>query len=368
MINKKKICIVLPTHYAAFMGGAQYQAKCILEGLLATGNYEIHYLARRIDPDFKPEGYQIHRISDDSGLRRFGFFVDTFKLLNLLKQIKPDVIYQRIACAYTGITAYYAKQSGCKMIWHVAHVNDVTPGKHTVSLNPISEFIDKRYVEYGLKNASYIVTQTEEQSELLHRHYGKFADKIISNLHPTPTETIQKSEPVTVAWIANFKPWKQPEAFIRLARDLKSESNAQFIMIGALQGGDREWRESLINEIDELDNLEYLGRKEQNEVNEILARSHIFVNTSLHEGFANTFIQAWMREIPVVSLHVNPDNIFDRYEVGYFAGNYENMLEHVKHLILNIKRRNKLGSNAKKYALKYHSFENISHLVELIDS
>lgn len=368
MINKKKICIILPTHYAAFMGGAQYQAKCILDGLLASHQYEIYYLARRVNPDFKPDGYEIIKISDDGGLRRLGFFVDSFKLYNLLKKIKPDVIYQRIACAYTGISAYYAKHSGCKLIWHVAHVNDVTPGKHTISLNPISEYIDKRYVEYGLRNATYIVAQTEEQSELLHMHYGRYADKVIPNLHPEPTEIIDKTDPVTVVWIANFKPWKQPEAFIRLARDLRHIQNTRFIMIGAMQGGDREWRDTLLKEIDGLDNLEYLGRKEQDEINALLARSHIFVNTSLHEGFANTFIQAWMREVPVISLHVNPDNIFDRYDVGYYSGSYNEMRSQVESLILDTDKRTESGSNAKNYAFEHHSLQNIQHLMRLMES
>jgi len=367
MIVKKKLCIILPTHYAAFMGGAQYQAKCILEGLLPTGKYEIYYLARRVNAEFIADGYEILKISDTGGIKQLGFFMDSFRLYNMLKSIKPDVIYQRIACSYTGITAYYAKNHNCKMIWHVAHVNDVTPGKHTISQNPVSEYIDKKYVEYGIRNASYIVTQTEEQNELLQKHYKRSADKVIPNLHPSPKETIEKHDPVTIIWIANLKPWKQPESFIHLARDLENEVNARFIMIGALQGGDQSWKTSLLSQIEQLSNLEYIGQIQQEEINEILAQSHLFVNTSLHEGFANTFIQAWMREVPVISLHVNPDNLFNRFEIGYHSKTYEKMLAQVKDLIKDNEKRKQLGRNAKNYALKYHSLENIKMLIQLMD-
>jgi hypothetical protein len=42
-------------------------------------------------------------------------------------------------------------------------------------------------------------------------------------------------------------------------------------------------------------NLEYVGPVSLEEVNVWLARSSIFVNTSLpRQGFPNTFIQAWL--------------------------------------------------------------------------
>ena len=55
-------------------------------------------------------------------------------------------------------------------------------------------------------------------------------------------------------------------------------------------------------------------------MNRLLARSHIFVNTSTHEGFPNTFIQSWLREVVVVSLQVDPDQVLERQQVGIAAG------------------------------------------------
>ena len=52
------------------------------------------------------------------------------------------------------------------------------------------------------------------------------------------------------------------------------------------------------------------------DVNKLLERSHLLVNTSKWEGFSNTFIQAWMRSVPVMTLGVNPDGLLDNSYLG----------------------------------------------------
>ena len=174
--------------------------------------------------------------------------------------------------------------------------------------------MEKRSIEFGLRHAHQIVTQTEQQATLLQRHYGRTADAVIPNFHPKATEVIDKSGSISVLWVANFKPWKQPEVFVRIAAALSDLRDVHFYMVGlqATGSGDRAWNHGLMTAIGRTPNLTYLGSQSQAEVNRLLARSHIFVNTSLYEGFPNTFIQAWQRKVPVVSLHVNPDCVLDR--------------------------------------------------------
>ena len=45
-------------------------------------------------------------------------------------------------------------------------------------------------------------------------------------------------------------------------------------------------------------------------------KTKLLINVSVSEGISNTFIQAWMRGVPVVSLNSNPDHWFDKYEIG----------------------------------------------------
>ena len=127
--NKKRVCIITGGHWAAIMGGAQYQAKCLVDKMVNKDEFEIFYLARVVDSAYQPDGYKLIQIAKPKGIRRYGFFFDARKLTLLLKEIKPDVIYQRGLKSYNGIAAYYAKNHDCKFIFHIASDYDLLPIK-----------------------------------------------------------------------------------------------------------------------------------------------------------------------------------------------------------------------------------------------
>ena len=118
-----------------------------------------------------------------------------------------------------------------------------------------------------------------------------------------------------------------------------------------------------------VDNLEYKGELSIEKVNDLLRESHLFVNTSLYEGGPpNTFVQAWMRETPIVSLNVDPDDIIRKNTLGFHSGSFEQMVKDVKFLIENEKVRQEMGRNAREYAIREHDIEKIlPKYVELIE-
>ncbi len=345
------------------MGGAQYQVKCLVETLLETKKYSIHFIAKTKSPQYIPRDYKFHEISKLPIVSFQAFFLDYFKLMKILKRINPDVIYETVGCAYTGIAAMYAKKHNIKMIWHIASDDDVTKKPVAIKLN----IFDNKLLIYGINNATHIIAQTYEQINLLKSNYNIKNATLVRNFHPYPKEKITKEDPIKVVWIANFKPLKQPELFIQLANDLKYfENRVQFIMIGAASVNEK-WQNKLENDINNTKNLAYLGSKSIHKVNEILAKSHIFINTSTVEGFANTYIQSWMREVPVISLHCDPDNLLSRHNIGYLAGSYDKMKELTLELITNASKRIHMGKNAKSYAFKQHSLKNTKSLMDIID-
>ncbi len=365
-IRRKRICFITGGHWAAVMGGAQYQVKCILDELVKTAQFDISYLARNINQEFKSQGYTIKQISKPNKINRQSFLFDYKKLMLHLKMIKPDVIYQRGMQPYTGYAAYYAKKNNCDFVFHVAHDFDAQPGKVlNTSRIPFLKYTEKKIGVYGLRNATRIIAQTNYQRDLVKQNYNIDVDVVVPNFHPKPVEDLVKNDnTIDVVWVANFKPVKQPEIFVELAEQLKSHKHIRFIMIGR-PGADKLYSKLHVK-MKTMPNLMYMNEQPIDKVNEVLSKAHIFVNTSEAEGFANTFIQAWMRKVPVLSLNINTDGIFDSKKLGIYSGNIKDLSKNLIELTENTKLRNDMGEYAQDYAYQNHSTNNVNKITSLL--
>ena len=128
----------------------------------------------------------------------------------------------------------------------------------------------------------------------------------------------------------------------------------------------RKWQRLLEQRILDTPRLSYLGEKSVDEVNHILSQSHIIVNTSRYEGFSNTFIQAWLRSVPVVSLNSNPDGLLTGKKLGFWSESYSQLRYDVARLIINDDFREKLGREARIFALNNFSTRNINQVFEIL--
>ncbi len=66
-----------------------------------------------------------------------------------------------------------------------------------------------------------------------------------------------------------------------------------------------------------LQNVEFVGLIPHDEVTSFLTEAYCLLNTSLFEGFSNTFLEAFSVGTPVVTLGVNPDFILTIYDLGF---------------------------------------------------
>lgn len=363
MIEKKKILFI--TGYFPFLkGGAEYQAQLLAERL--NQKMDVSFIFRNHwgkNKIIKDCGYTLYAIKPYpiKGVR--GSFAFEGRQLNkILKMVKPDIIYVRGANAYFMIAALYSHKKDCKIVWHIASDPDVIPFhyKHLI-LKPF-RFIEKKMVEYGLRYSDYIVGQTKYQSDLLRKNYGRRCDFVIGNWHPVANNFKKDNSVIKILWIANWKPIKQPEIFVQLVHELANVSNIQFIMIGR----NKQYQKLTAQAIEA--KIEVSGEISTSEVNTLLSKSHLLINTSRMEGFSNTFIQAWMNKVPVISLQVNPDNILEKYNIGLCSGNFRTLIQNTKRLIHDNNLREKMGADARKYAIRHHSLIQIEKMMKIFSN
>jgi len=331
------------------MGGAEIQIYFLIEELKKKG-YKIHYLFDSNQKISQINGkVQYHPLHE---YIKLFIWLNFLKIGILIKKIAPDIIYQRTKSAYTGIGGFFAKLTNAKMIYNISCDFDCLKTSTTL-LN----FINIRLADYGMRNADLVIAQTRHQQNLLKNNFG-LSSTLIPNGHPVPAPPFKKQQPPIVAWIANIKPLKQPEIFIKLAEKCQ-DLNIRFVYAGRPTRG--AYQKELINKTRKISNLKYLGEIPFKKTNELLSKSSLLVNTSLVEGFSNTFIQAWMRETPVVTLNCDPDNIIKNQRIGFHSGSFENLVRDVRCLIENEDIREEMGKKARKYAITNHDIDKIGN-------
>jgi glycosyltransferase involved in cell wall biosynthesis len=123
-------------------------------------------------------------------------------------------------------------------------------------------------------------------------------------------------------------------------------------------GGAVPGNESLYARIEararDVPNLEFRGAVPYHAVNAFFARSRVFVNTSEHEGFPNSFLQAWIRRVPVISFF-DPDGLIDAVGLGRAVPDAGSMLQAIETLLSDEAHRSAVGGKCREYALANYS-------------
>ena len=356
-----KVCILLTHHWDSARGGAEYQAHLFADYLARTTDHEVTFLTCHPPSDPHKYSYSV-RATSARAIPRFGMFWDTLPLYRSLVELKPDLVIQRVASAHTGIAAIYCARQNSKLLWHVSSDRDVSD-EPQLPVGRTASCIDRVLFRYGVRHANAVVTQTESQAAALAANYGRSATAIVSNFQPAPTHSREKSSRFTVLWVANFKRLKRPELFLKLARELAGH-DISFKMAGRPERS--AWCDSLIREISDQPNIEYLGELKQDGVNEQLDSAHLLVNTSLYEGLPNTFIQAWMRGVLTATLNVDPDGLISKFDLGFCEPDFGRLAHRILQLLDNREQLNCLASNARGFSIERFSMKNAQALSDVV--
>jgi glycosyltransferase involved in cell wall biosynthesis len=359
----KKICFFALNTFPVFsgkysdgsgeIGGAELQQAIIGKELEKKG-YDISFI---IFNNGNPEHEEIDGVTFYKTIEkkyRFSGLTSYFKaflsIWSSLKRADADFYCQGGADPLTGIISLFCLVRRKKFIFAVMSDMDIN-GIFSDNLR----FLLRMFFHFGLKTAKTIIVQSNYQKDLLKSRFNRDGI-IIKNVYPRQSGiTPIKKQPV-VLWVSTIRPWKQPEVFLELAKSLP---NLQFQMIGGSAPKFESYYQKIKKEADAIPNLEFMGFIPFSQIDQYFAASAIFVNTSPHEGFPNTFLQAWAHFSPVISLNVDPDEIICTHKLGYHSKTFNQLVIDVDLLMNNENERREFGKNGRTYVEREHDVECI---------
>jgi glycosyltransferase involved in cell wall biosynthesis len=227
-----------------------------------------------------------------------------------------------------------------------------------------------RCMEYvGLRAADILIAQSHDQAQMLKAETCRTVH-VIKNIaeqlevpgvkNATRDVSLSKCD---VLWAGNATSNKRPGVVLELARLMPQVSFAM-AMNKSSDMLFEHWRLAA----QQLPNFHFLGEVPPVEMEGLFHRTRLLLNTSQREGFPNTFLQAWMNNVPVVSLEIDPDQLIRKQGFGRMASAAaveqagenavqlaECLVPVIRELLQKVEICKKIGSQAARYINEQHT-------------
>jgi len=337
-----------PTFGQHYFGGESVQ-----QTLLARAFRDIGYDVSMIVMDYgQPkdeviEGIRVLRAYDPTaGIPVLRFFHPrASSIVAAMKKADADVYYHSCAGMITGLVAQFCRANDRKFVFRIAHDTDCIPGEQLINL-----WRDRKIYEYGLKNADLIAAQGVNQQVLLRDNYA-LDSEVINMTVELPPEGPEARIGRDILWINNLRQFKRPDLAIEVARKLPDFSMA---MIGGKVVGFESLYEQAASDAESVPNLDFRGAVSYHDIGDCFSSSRVFLNTSDSEGFPNSFLQAWVRGLPVISFF-DPDGLIQKKGLGLVPSCLDDMCSGLQRLLQNPADIEEISARARRFAIENYS-------------
>jgi glycosyltransferase involved in cell wall biosynthesis len=300
----------------------------------------------------------IAAFSRDDGVRGLRFVHPRMtRVVRAMSEVGADVYYQSPAAHWAGVVAYYAKRHGKQSVLRIASDNDCMRGRMPLRYNNqrVRFKRDRVMYEFGVAHASVVAAQTSRQRELLLQNFGIHSE-ILNIAVEEPKTAADTNKDIDVLWVGNLREVKRPDIAIELARRLPQY---RFVFVGGDVPGAEAYYQRIAAEARALPNVTFVGPVPYEAVGEWFDRSRLHLNTSDYEGFPNTYLQAWVRRLPVVSFF-DPDGVIERRRLGCRARDIDAMSCSLAALLANPAECADMGARGYAYATSEFSVRKIA--------
>jgi len=325
--------VIFSSFFPLIKGGAEFQSR-LFSDFLTTKDIEVVYISNNheVEEEVFLDGYKVYKLGKLTKWDTISLNKSFSKrIINILEKESPDVIYQRVLNSFSFYLSNYASKNNVQMFLHIADNYSLDFTNRT-----IRTFVRFVFFKRIIKNGTFFFTQTSLQNRELDKYnvFRKF--KIYNFQHLKSVCASNVNEDICrVFWIGSSRSVKRIDLFFDVVKFYREYKNVIFYHIGRLE--ENGYNSTLYNEIRGLKNFVEIGEVSQDEVEAIISTGDLLINTSLSEGFSNTFISAWSLGVNVYSLNSDPDGLLvnNKFLGKYFGNDFNAFLDSIGQFIAN---------------------------------
>lgn len=340
-------------------GGGELQIA-LLAKALALQNHKVVIIDPYSEKNFTTEdGIEVVNMPTwNKGLKGIRLFSNRIPALyKLLKQQNADYYYCRMRSYFHLVSFLVTRRIKKKFILAVASDIDVLNFKNQYKYEHKPNFRLSKYISlqlpndiifrFLLKRADFVVLQHIGQDVNLDLCKGK---KIIfPNI--IDQRLLKGSNSATedyFIYLGSLSSLKGSDKLLQL-----SEITDQAIKIMIVGQPNDAKSVEVFEQLKTKSNIVLKGRLNHEEALDLVSKSKALINTSNFEGFPNVFLEAWALGIPVISLKVNPGNVFTNFRLGVCCdGSLEMMKRSIENNVTATIDKNVL----QEYIRNFHEF------------
>jgi L-malate glycosyltransferase len=352
-------------------------------------------LATELGMALSEKGYEVHFITYEQPVRLTSYFhpniyyhevtVPTYplfdfppyetalasKMVNVISNNQLDLLHVHYAIPHAS-AAYFARQILKKQGLDVPfittlHGTDITLVGRDQTYAPVVTFSINESdaitaVSNSLREETYQSFQIEKDIKVI----PNFVD--IQRFHQTNKEHFKKmlapNGERILAHVSNFRKVKRVEDVVYVFDKVRQQMPSKLLMIG--DGPERQMAEDLCRALHIDHDVRFLGKQEN--INEILSITDLFVLPSQSESFGLSALEAMACGVPVISTNsgglpeINVEGV-----TGYLSevGDIDNMSEHAIHILSDDERLQEFKKAAIQQARRYEKKHIIPMYEEL---
>lgn len=318
--RRTRVCVSLPfarqlmTGSADYFGGAEVRGATFAHGLATDPTLDVHVvvIGDPAAPPLHTAGLTVHFRPDVA----FAEGVHDDAVRSVWGAIDADAYVAFGANEATAELARFCMAHGSAFVLSIASDAAFDAIVHEGSTTRDAYGIAGHYHWFAMHHATAVVVQTSWQQAAFRQRYHREAT-LIRNPAPAIAPMVPRGRPAfggRLLWIGRVDPNKRHDEALLLAAALPHRPMLMVCNGIAAFGADQ------IRQLEAaLPNLRIADQVALPDTHALFRFSDLLVNTSVVEGFPNTFLQAGMHGIPVVAMTVDPDRMLSQHGCGVVA-------------------------------------------------